>query len=227
MMNRRTATLLFLVPLAVLACTQSGDSCDGSEGRITHSDIEITGVKSISLLARLSESSGPDQLDQLGQFDSGGFSNLVIDLQLSWIEEQHRFRAPNTFIQSMLDWFVPAAMACSFVPYYERYQPAVSSIDIYSDSDFNGEFPAGSNLALIFSDAEATDDNNWTLFEAAENDALRPARSYRLEPAMLDGNLVGAPLTPSMHVFTILVTLDDGQAFEIRSEEVLFNTTSL
>ncbi len=167
--------------------------------------------------------SGSTNLEVVNQTEGSAFSNLVVDVQLSWIEEQHRFRAPSTFIQSMLDWFVPPVMACTLVPFFDDYQPAVSRIDISSDSDFNDDYPAGSNLAGIFRAAGSLEDNNRSLLEAAEGGTFRSARRYQLEPVWVDGVLATTPVTPRLHTFTILITLDDGRAFEVRSDEILIS----
>lgn len=234
-MKKRTLLLFLVLPFTVFACTQSGDSCDDLVGIVTHSTIEITGIESTSLFRRVPVSNTPDSnfpdsatpdsavLEAVDQTSGTEFSNLVIDLRLSWIEEQHRFRAPSTFIQSMLDWFVSPAIACSLAPLNDDYQPAVSRIDIYSDSDFNDDFPAGSNLTEVFRAIGELDENNFAFAGGADNDTFRSARNYRVEPLWRDGVLATTPVTPSMHIFTILITLDDGRAFEVRSDEILIS----
>lgn len=208
-----------VLAFTISACTVSSDSCDDLDGTITHTVTELTSIESASVLKRDPISS---VLEAIDQFNGTEFSNLIIEVELSWIEEQHRFRAPSTFIQSLLNWFISPVMACSLTPYYEDYQPAVTSIEIYSDSDLNGNFIAGSNLAKVFA-ATGVMSGNSTLLTASENGGLLSVRKYSLGAAWLDGVLATTPVTPNVHIFTIMITLDDGRAFEIRTPEVLLS----
>ena len=203
----------------ISSCTFSSDSCDGLEGRITHSVTEITGIKSASVFKRNSNSSVIEAVDQ---FNGAEFSNLIIEIELSWIEEQHRFRAPATFNQSLLSWFISPAVACTLAPYYEDFQPAVTSVEVYSDNDLNGDFVAGSDLTNVFA-ATGMMGGNSTLLEAAENNGLLSARSYSLQSEWQDGVLATTPVIPKAHIFTIMITLDNGRAFEIRTPDVLLS----
>ncbi len=126
-------------------------------------------------------------------------------------------------IQSMLDWFVSPALACSLPPYYETFTPEVTSIEIYSDGDLNETYVAGSNLANVFAAPDAIN-NNGSLASAADSNGLMSARSYALEPLWLDGALATTPITPRRHIFTILLTLADGRTFEVRTQDILLST---
>jgi hypothetical protein len=111
-------------------------------------------------------------------------------------------------------------MACTLAPQYEEYQPTVSNINIYSDSDFNSRFVAGTDLSSIFK-ATGQMNGNGSLIDAAQNGTSLSAREYSLGPAWIDEALVETPITPNSHVFTITITLDDGRAYTIRTPEVL------
>jgi len=206
--------------LSLSACAGSDDSCDGLEGTITHSDIEITGVKSASVFKRNSDGTVAETVDQVSGVE---FSNLSIDIDLSWIEEQHRFREPNTFIQSALAWFVAPAMACSFPPYFENFQPGVSNIEVYSDSDINDEILAGTDLSALFTTSQLSYDSDSNLTEASENGSLLSARSYSLYPASTSELFSATSVTPEVHTFTIFLALDDGRTFEIQTPAVLIS----
>lgn len=208
-----------VITALLVACTQSSNTCDGQEGLITHSTIEITGIKSTSIQRQVPNSTVVEAVDQVSGTE---FSNMEIVLELSWIAEQHRFRTQNTFIQSFLDWFIPPAYACSLPDYYEEFEPAVNSVEIYSDSDFNPELVAGSDLSEVFQItgliSEAVE------FPAAQADGrLLSAKQYSLQAAWINGELSSVPVTPKVHAFTLLVTLDDGRAFEVRTAEVLLD----
>lgn len=211
--NQITVAVLLLT---VSACISSTDSCDDLAGTITHTVTEITGIESTSILRKNPNS---DTLSAVDQSSGVEFSNLVIQIDLSWIEEEHRFRAPNTFIESMLGWFVSPVLACSLAPYYEAYQPTVTNIEIYSDSDISEALIAGSNLAPIFNINGITDESNTSINGFEENEFVS-ARSYLIEPAYTDGELVVIPTTPNRHIFTIMIMLNDGRALEIRTPVV-------
>jgi len=70
-------------------------------------------------------------------------------------------------------------------------------------------------FVTLFSEA------NGNLVEASYNDELVSARNYSLRPAWRDGALNATPNTPGVHTFTVLITLDDGKAFDIRTSPVL------
>lgn len=214
-----TYLCIALLATTLSSCSQTIDSCDDLAGTITHTVTQITGIEAASVFTRNSSSNALEAIDQ---FNGSEFSNLVINLNLSWIEEQHRFRTPNTTTQSWLDWFVAPAMACSLVPFEDYYEPSVSRIEIYSDGDLNNDFLAGSNLAGAFTDPSVISDN-MTLFDASENGVLLSNRLYSLVPAWSNGALAAAPETPAIHIFTIMVALSDGHTFEIRTPEVLIS----
>ncbi len=218
-MNHTALSFALITTLSIASCSQSDDSCSDLEGKITHTSTEITGIESASVFKRSTNSNVVEAVDQ---FNGTEFSNLIIEIKLSWIEEQHRFRATNTFIQSFLDWFISPVMACTLAPYYEDYQPAVSSLQIFSDSDVNENYAAGSDLAQLFS-ANGMMGESTSLLEATNNGTLASARTYSLEPAWVGGELATAPTTPNEHIFTIMISLEDGSTFEIRTPEVLLS----
>lgn len=217
--SRSLLSTAFVLNLSFVGCSQHDDSCSDLAGTITHTSTEITGIGSISVFKRNTNASTIEAIDQ---FTGTEFSNLIIELNLSWVEEQHRFRQTNTFMQSFLDWFVSPVMACSLAPYYEEYQPGVSSIQVFSDSDFNQDYTAGTDLTSLFAAAEMMGASN-SLLDANDNNSLLSARTYSLEPVWLDGELVTRPTTPSSHIFTIMISLSDGSAYEIRTPELLLS----
>lgn len=213
---RKSTFLIVTFSLVIASCSFSSDSCEDQEGLVTHSTIEITGVDAVALFKRNSERDGLRAVDENNGTE---FSNLVIDVDLAWTEEQHRFRATNTFIYSLLNWFVSPAVACTFPPYYEEFTPAVSNISIHSDTDINENYIAGSDLISLFSVIGVSGENN-NLTQTPEDGVFFSAKSYFIEPAYIDGLLVTTPVTPADHVFTVIITLDDGKAFEVRFPEV-------
>lgn len=203
--------------VVLCACTQSSDSCDDLKGIITHSTIEVTGLQSVTIKSTNSETAENMAVDQnIGT----AFSNLSISIDLSWIEEEHRFRATNTFLYSLLGWFLSPAVACSLPGYYEEYTSQVKTIGIFSDNDFNSEFIAGTDLATLFSVEDAFEISA-SLATVNDNNSLRAARSYLLRPTWLNGQLVSLPVVPNSHIFTVSVTLNDGRRFELRTSEFL------
>ena len=218
-MNHTALSFVLITTLSIVSCSQSDDSCSDLEGTITHTTTEITGIESASILKR---SANSNVIEAVDQFNGTEFSNLIINIELSWIDEQHRFRENNTFIQSLLDWFVSPAMACTLVPYYEDYQPAVSSLQIFSDSDVNENYPTGSDLSELFAAGGMMGESN-SLFEATNSGSLASSKAYSLEPTRIGGELVTAPMTPNEHIFTIMISLEDGSAFEIKTPEVLLS----
>ena len=218
-MYRLTLCCFFVITLSVVGCTQTDDSCDDLKGTITHTTTEITGINSATAFNRISTSGATAVVDQVNGTE---FSNLIIELDLSWIEEVHRFRETNTFNTSLLDWFISPASACSLAPFYDDYQPAVTGIQIFSDSDFNALYTTGTDLTPLFSATGLMGDST-SISKANINGTLLSSRAYLLEPAWVDGELVAIPSTPQQHIFTIMITLTDGQAFEIRTPEVLIS----
>jgi len=230
-MKLKTFALALITTFAIVACSQSHDfcrglecgqtynSCSDLEGTITHSTIEITGIESASIF-KLSEES--NALEAVDQFNGTEFSNLIIEIDLSWIDEQHRLNTTNTIIQSFLDWFLSPTMACSLIPYYEEYQPAVSDLQIYSDNDFNADYIAGSDLTQLFTATDSTSGSN-LFVDNANGISILSARSYTLQSVWMGRELATIPTTPRVHVFTINVSLEDGRAFEIRTPAVLLS----
>ncbi len=218
-MNRNVLSLVLITSLTAAGCSQSDDSCDDLNGTITHTTTEIVGIESASVLKRNTVTNALEAVDQINGTE---YSNLIVDLKLSWVEEQHRLGSTNTFIQSFLNWLIPPAMACSLAPYYEDYQPAVSTLQIISDSDFNEIYTAGSDLTQLFI-ANGMMGESDSLFEANSNGALASARTYSLQPAWINGELAAIPTTPTEHIFTIMISLDDGSAFEFRTPAVLLS----
>lgn len=218
-MNRTALSFALVTALSIASCTQNDDSCSDLEGRITHTTTEITGIESASVLKR---SANSNVIEAVDQFNGTEFSNLIIDVELSWTEEQHRFRENNTFIQSFLGWFISPVMACSLAPYYEDYQPAVSSLQVFSDTDVNDDYLAGSDLSELFAANAMMGDSN-SLLEASNNGTLLSAKTYTLEPAWIGGELISAPTTPNEHRFTIVISLLDGSTFEGTTPEVLLS----
>lgn len=218
--DKLTVTLTSLCLMLILsACTTSSDSCEGLEGTVTRTEIEITGIDTIAVVKRIPESG---VIEAVNEFNGSEFSNLSIELVLSWEAQEHRFRAPSTFIQSLLDWLAPAAHACTLVPPYDDYQPAVVGISVLSDTEFNADYPAGSDLAPLFT-AQGLMSGNNTLSEASESEGLRSATAYALQAAMADGVLAASPVTPATHVFTLLIMLDDGRMYEVQTAAVLLS----
>ena len=207
------------VTSVINGCTQSSDGCDGLEGYHTHSVIEITGIESASVYTRAADTGTLVATDQANGTD---FSNLVIQVDMSWIEEQHRFRAPSTFLQSLSDWFISPAMACSMPPYHEDYQPAVISIEIHSDSDLNADYLAGEELNEILTITGVSHHDNMSEELADSADPLS-ARRYWLQAEQQDGEAAVIPDTPSTHIFTVMVSLEDGRVFEIRTPAILLS----
>jgi len=218
MKKRICWTIVVLIPM-LSACTQTSDSCEDLEGTITHTTTELTGIDSVAVFRRNSVDGVEQAIDQINGTE---FSNLSIKITLSWIEEQHRFRATNTIIQSALNWFISPSMACSLAPYYEEFQPKVSKIELFSDSDLSDEFIAGEDLSSVFTTTEISGVSG-NLVEATEDGTLVPARKYSLSPAWKDGRLIVEPLIPKTHGFSILVTLDDGRVFEKQAPVVLIS----
>ncbi|MFK8078180.1 MAG: hypothetical protein AB8B84_16490 [Granulosicoccus sp.] len=218
--NTTAATILLLI---LSSCAETTtDSCDDIIGTITHSVVEITDIESALPLKRNTSENTLEAIDQVTGTD---FSNLLVDIQLSWNEEQHRFRAPSTFIQSALDWLIAPAYACTLQPYYIDYQPVVTSIQIYSDADFNGEYIAGYDLSPLFTTSLVNNAGYESLSEAQGNGKVLSERTYSLYPARIEGNLVAIPTTPTIHSFTILLALDDGRVHEFRTSSFLLSGT--
>jgi len=180
---------------------------------------ELTDIDSAAVMRRDPVDNVVEAVDQINGVE---FSNLSIDITLSWIEEQHRFRAPSILIQSALDWLISPGMACTLAPYYEDYQPKVSGIEIYSDSDLNDEFISGKDLSGVFTTNEISGDSG-NLYHANESSSVLSARKYSLTPAWQEGELVTKPVTPKSHTFTILIAMDDGRVFEKRAPVVLIS----
>lgn len=201
------------------ACSSAINSCDDLEGIVTHTVTEITGIKSASVLKRNSTTGVSEAVDQ---FNGTEFSNLSIEIVSSWVAEQHRFSAPTTLIQSLSNWLISPAMACTLAPYYEEYQPGISNISIYSDNDFNTDLVAGLDLSAAFA-AIGLMGSSGSLIDASKNSSLLSAREYSLQPAWQDDILVATPATPNIHVFTVTITLSDGHAYSIRTPEVLLS----
>ncbi len=218
-MNRTALYLVLIATLVTSGCGQSHDSCDDLKGTVTHTTTEIVGIESASVFKRSAMTSTLEAVDQTNGTE---FSNLIIEINLSWIEEQHRLGSTNTLIQSFLNWLVPPVMACSLVPYYEDYQPAVSNIQIISDNDINENYTAGTDLTPLFATSGMMGESG-SLFEANNNQTLASARTYSLEPAWIDGVLATIPTTPNQHIFTLMISLEDGRAFEIRTPAVLLS----
>jgi len=195
------------------------NSCYDLIGVVTHSDIEITGIKSVSLTTI---SLSNQELNNFEPLEVTDFSNLQILLEMSWIEEQHRLSAPSTIIQSMVNWFISPAAACSLVPRYEEFQPKIVSIEIYSETDFNETLIAGSNLAEFFHFTPLDLFEDRSVSAPSEN-SISTARSYRINPAWKNGTLIASPDTPKTHVFNITVILDNGHIYEARSPEFLIS----
>jgi len=217
-------SIRIFIPLAFIttllsSCSQSGDSCDDLEGVVTSTLIELTGLKSATVFQRTADSTELVAIDPTIGTD---FSNLQIDLEFSWIAEQQRFRAPSTFLQSALTWIISPAMACTLSPFTENYEPAINSIEVFSEADFNDSFTAGTNLASVFAANGFTGESS-TLLEASNSNNLLSSRSYSLTPSYSVDELVAIPALPRTHIFTVIVTLDNGQAFETRTTEVLLS----
>lgn len=217
--NTTAATVLLLI---LSSCTETTDSCDDLVGTITHSVIEITDIESALALKR---NTSDNTLEAIDQFAGSDFSNLLIDIQLSWNEEQHRFRAPSTFLQSALAWLIPSAYACTLQPYYTDYQPVVTSIQIYSDTDFNENYIAGSDLSPIFTTSLVNNAGLDSLSAAQGNGALLSERAHSIYPARIEGNLAAIPTIPAVHTFTILLALDNGRVHEFRTSSFLLSGT--
>jgi len=208
--------LLFALTVAS-ACTQTHDTCDDVAGFRTHITTEITGIESVAAF-RLDPSTGA--LGAIDQFNGSELSNLTIELSFSWIDEEHRFRAPNTFVTSFLDWLMPTAVACSLAPAGDDFKSIIKSINIYSDIDLTDELTAGQELNGLFA-ATGMMQESKTLFEAIESDSLISAKNYSLRKARLGAIVDPMVISPGTHVFTISITLDDGQSFEVRTPEFL------
>jgi len=110
MTSMRIFLALGLALIISSACTQTGDSCDDLEGTVTHSTTELTAIESVSVVRRNPIDGSVEAVDQISGSE---FSNLSIEFSMSWIEEQHRFRAPSTIIQSAFNWLISPSMACS------------------------------------------------------------------------------------------------------------------
>lgn len=218
-MNHTVLSFALIATLSIFSCSQSDDSCSDLEGTITHTTTEITGIESAIILKR---SANSNVIEAVDQFNGTEFSNLIIDIELSWIDEQHRFRESNTFIQSFLDWIISPSMACTLPPYYEDYQPALSSLQIFSDSDLNENYLAGSDLSALFAARGMMGESN-SLLEATNSGSLASSKAYSLEPAWIGGELATGPMTPNEHIFTIMISLGDGSTFEIKTPEVLLS----
>lgn len=216
----RNVAILTLLTLLVGACSESTDSCDDLIGTVTHSVVEITGIASASVYKR---NASENTLQAVDPFTGTEYSNISIDLQVSWSEEQYRFRAPSTLIQSALDWFIPSANACSLLPYYTAYQPAVTSIQIYSDADFNEDYLAGTDLSPLFNTSRINSANVSSLFEARGNTDILSSRSHTLIAARTEGILAAIPATPTIHTLTIMMSLDDGRVYEFRTTSFLLS----
>lgn len=219
-MKPKAFAMMALLVAVLGACTQSHDTCDDVAGYHTHTITEITGIDAASILQRNPDTQGLEAIDQ---FTGTNFSNLVIEVDLSWTAEEHRFRATNTFIMSMLDWFIPPAHACSLAPFYEDFEPRVSSVEIFSDSDLNQAFPAGSDLSTVFKLTPAPVITDGAIYSAIEADPLS-SRAYTFTPALTNDALVAIPDTGVAHIFTIMLNLADGRTFEIRTNEVRINS---
>lgn len=215
--KQKTLSLAFIVSLAAGGCDNTSDTCSDLAGSITHSTIEITGIEATSVFR---QSDNSNVLEAVDQFNGTEFSNLIVRIELSWSEEQHRFREANTFLQSFLNSLVKPVMACTLPPYYEEYQPVVSDLQIYSDSDLSADYTAGSDLSQLFIASGSIGDST-SLSESSEVGSIVSARSYSLRPRWVGGNLVTNPTTPSQHIFTIMISLADGRSFEIRTTEVV------
>lgn len=215
--NTTAATVLLLV---LSSCTETTDSCDDLVGTITHSVVEITDIKSVTPLKRNTSENTLEAIDQVAGSD---FSNLVIDIQLSWNEEQHRFRAPSTFIFSALGWLIPSAYACTLQPYRTDYQPVVTSLQIYSDADFNDNYIAGSDLSPLFTTSLINSAGIDSLSAAHGNGELLSKRSHSLIPARTEGNLAAIPSVPNVHTFTFMLGLNNGHIHEFRTSSFLLS----
>lgn len=215
--NTAAAAVLLLV---LKACTETTDSCDDLVGTITHSVVEITDIKSATPLKRNTSENTQQAIDQIAGSD---FSNLVIDIQLSWNEEQHRFRAPSTFIHSALGWLIPSAYACTLQPYRTDYQPVVTRLQVYSDADFNENYIAGTDLSALFTTSLINSAGIDSLSAAKGNGELLSERSHSLFPARTEGNLAAIPSIPKIHTFTILLGLNNGRIHEFRTSSFLIS----
>jgi len=218
-MNHTVLSFALITTLSIVSCSQSNDSCSDLEGTITHTTTESTGIESALIIKR---SANSNVIEAVDQFNGTEFSNLIIEIELSWIDEQHRFRENNTFFQPFLDWFTSPVMACTLAPYYEDYQPAVFSLQIFSNSDVNENYPSGSDLSVLFAASGMMGESN-SLLEATNNGSLASSKAYSLEPAWIDGELATAPMTPNEHIFTIIISLEDGSTFEIKTPELLLS----
>lgn len=219
---RPSSSCISLLALTVLfGCGQSDDSCDDLVGSITHSTVEITGIEVTDAYRR-----SPDNgvLEAVNQIDGVEFSNLVLTTRFLWVEEQHRYQSPNTFIQSLLDKLVAPAQACSLAVVRDSYEPVISDIKIYSDTDFSAEHTAGDDLSTLFKISGGIGD-----LSLGNSVAISPQmineRSLSLEALWVDGLLPVVPITPRTHRFTLMIVLEDGRAFETQVSEVLLSAT--
>jgi hypothetical protein len=220
-MSRTFVLTAILIGTLTASCSggTGSTSCDDLRGVLTHTVTEITGIESSSAFKQIPDTGALESVDQTNGTE---FSNLIIELETSWIAEQHRLDAPSTIIQSFLNWIIPSALACSLIPPYEEFQPTVTSINIFSDSDFNADLTAGSDLSVAFEITELAQEGD-SFHTLPNSEILASARAYSLRALWEGDALVATPITPENHVFTITLTLADGRAYTIRTAELLLS----
>jgi|GEM_PF-2356813 len=209
------STLLVLATAS--ACTESHDTCDDVAGFRTHVTTEITGIDTVAIGKR---DPNTGVLEAVDQTRGSEFSNLEIELAFSWRDEEHRFRAPNTFVTSFVEWLFPTANACSLASVEDDFKAYITNINLFSDSDLNTDLAAGQELNAVF-EAKDMMQSSRTLYEAGESGSLQSSKRYTIRPAFFNGVLAANSIEPSTHVLTISITLDDGRSLEVRTPEFL------
>lgn len=95
-------------------------------------------------------------------------------------------------------------------------------IEIHSDTGLNAVYLAGEELneILTVTGVSHQDDTSEQLADSA--DPLS-ARRYWLQAERQEGEVAVVPNTPSTHIFTVMVSLEDGRVFEIRTPAILLS----
>jgi len=135
----RPRAFVLVVILAISSCYHSSEECED-----TNVPLAITGIQSVALLQKVyadNEFELYDIVDQPEVVDLEDFQISVVATSIA--AEQSRVVS-----SSVLDFFIEPAYA-SCPPQVMVSDDAVELIDIQSDTDLNGDYPAGTSLNSV------------------------------------------------------------------------------
>lgn len=154
-----------------------------------------------------------DKLDVVGTEDSGASDttrlsgviiDLIVNIELLALDENGRNGS-----------FFNPAFACTCAP--DNIQETISEISIISTGDFGDENPAGNELNRLFTPEIGYNSGGKgiplvLLYGENIDDPVRGTNRF---------GMINSPISNDVHVFTIKITLDNGQVLEGQTKPII------